>query len=85
MNVVVRCNPASLSPTWGFSGANGSSPLRMKHSTQNVFIPYTISTTFLSQSGRNETWRITGSILAANYQNAQVGNYSDVLTATVTP
>jgi hypothetical protein len=85
MNIVVRCVPASLSPTWGFSGANGSAPLRLKHATQNVFIPYTISTTFVSSSGANETWRITGTLLGANYVNARVGAYSDILTATVTP
>lgn len=85
MNVGVRCLPASLSPTWGFSGANGSAPLRMKHATQNAYIPYTITATFVSGSGANETWRITGTLLGANYVNARVGAYSDILTATVTP
>lgn len=85
MNVVVRCTPAAVSPTWAFSGANGSAPLQMKHVTLNFFIPYTISATFLSSMGANETWRLTGTVLGANYQNARVGAYSDILTATVTP
>jgi hypothetical protein len=85
MNVRVRCTPASLSPTWGFSGANGSAPLRMKHATQSAYIPYTITATFVSGSGANENWRITGTLLGANYVNARVGAYSDILTATVTP
>jgi hypothetical protein len=85
MDIQVRCNPGSLSPTWGFSGANGSAPLRMKHATQNAFIPYTVATTNLGGGGNTKTWRITGRVLAANYQNALVGAYSDVLRATVLP
>ena len=85
MDIQVRCLPAGGSPTWGFSGANGSAPLRMKHSTQNAFIPYTVATTNLGGGGTTKTWRITGTVLAANYQNARVGSYSDILTATVLP
>lgn len=84
MDVVVRCIPASITPTWAFSGANGSAPLRMRHATQNAFIPYTIDATRLG-GGANEQWRITGTVLGANYANATVGSYSDILTATVTP
>lgn len=84
MDIQVRCTPAALSPTWGFSGTNGSAPLRMKHASQNAFIPYTVATTNLG-GGTTKTWRITGTVLAANYQNARVGSYSDILTATVTP
>ncbi len=77
--------PPASSPTWGFSGANGSAPLRMKHATQNAYIPYTITATFVSGSAPTKTWRITGTLLGANYVNARVGAYSDILTATVTP
>ena len=84
MDVNVKCVPAILSPTWSFSGANGSAPLQMKHSAQNVYIPYTITTTFIG-GNVNETWRISGTILGVNYQNAWVGSYTDILTATVTP
>ena len=85
MDIQVRCIPASTSPSWGFSGANGSAPLRMKHATQNAFIPYTVATTNLGGSGNTKTWRITATVLAVNYQNAFVGSYSDVLQATVLP
>jgi len=56
----------------------------MKHSTQNAYIPYTVATTNLG-GGATRTWRITGTVLAANYQNARVGTYSDILTATILP
>lgn len=85
MDVRVRCVPGSLSPTFAFSGANGSAPLRMKHTTQNVFIAYTATAALISGSGVNETWRITGTVLGVNYQNARVGNYTDILSATITP
>lgn len=85
MDIRVRCTPAAVSPTWGFSGANGSAPLRMKHASQNVYIPYTVAPTLLSSSGAREDWRITGTVLGANYQNARVGSYSDILSATVLP
>jgi len=84
MDIQVRCIPASITTTWGFSGANGSAPLRMKHASQNAYIPYTIATTSLG-GGSTRTWRITGTVLAANYQNALVGSYSDILSATVLP
>ena len=84
MDIQVRCIPASTSTTWGFSGANGSAPLRMKHASQNAYIPYTIATTSLG-GGSTRTWRITGTVFAANYQNALVGSYSDILSATVLP
>jgi spore coat protein U-like protein len=84
-DVKVKCTPAALSPTWQFSGQYGSAPLRMKHSTQNAFIPYSVTPTFINNTGVNENWRITATVLGTDYQNAFVGNYSDVLTATVTP
>lgn len=85
MDVDVRCVPGSLSPTFTFSGANGNAPLRMKHATQSAYIPYTVSPTRISGQGANETWRVTGTVLGANYENAPVGNYTDILSATITP
>jgi hypothetical protein len=85
ININVKCVPAGVSPTWNFSGANGSAPLQMKHLSLTAFIPYSIAATFVSNSGANEVWRVTGTILGANYQNAPIGSYSDILTATVLP
>ena len=81
----VRCVPAGFTPTWGFAGANGSSPYRMKHTVQNTFIPYSISIAFLGSSGSNQNWRLTAVVLGTDYANALVGSYSDLLTATVLP
>jgi spore coat protein U-like protein len=80
----VRCT-ASGSPTWQVSGANGSAPLRMKHTTQNFFIPYTIQALFVSPGGGNQRWTIIATILGQDYQNARVGSYQDVLTVTIVP
>jgi spore coat protein U-like protein len=80
----VNCT-AGGSPTWGFTGSNGSSPLRMKHTTQSVFIPYSISATYVSGAANNQLFTITATVLGPNYQNAQVGSYSDLLTLTITP
>ena len=85
-DVKVKCNPASgLTPTWQFSGQNGNSPLKMKHASQNVFIPYSVSVSFQGSSGVNQNWRITATVLGTDYQNALVGSYSDLLHATITP
>lgn len=84
MDIQVRCIPASVAVTWGLSGANGSTPLRMKHGSQDAYIPYAVSTISLD-SGSTRTWRMTGTVLAANYQNAPVGSYSDILRATILP
>jgi len=83
-DATVRCT-ASGSPTWQFSGANGSAPLRMKHATQNAFIPYTMAALFISTGGGNQRWRLIATVLGQDYQNALVGSYSDVLTVTITP
>lgn len=84
-NVILLCTPASVSPSWTFSGANGSAPLRMKHATTANYIPYTVAPSFLGNFGAVEQWRLTGTVLGANYQNARVGAYSDILTATIFP
>jgi hypothetical protein len=81
----VKCTPSGLTPTWSFTGANGNAPLRMKHTTQNAFIPYSVAASFLSNTGSNQNWRVTATVLGTNYQNALVGSYSDLLTATILP
>jgi hypothetical protein len=80
----VRCT-ASGSPTWQFSGAHGSAPLRMKHATQNFFIPYTMQSLFVSPGGGNQRWTLIATVLGQDYQNALVGSYQDVVTATIVP
>jgi hypothetical protein len=52
------------------SGINGNAPLRMKHATQNAFIPYTVAAAFVSQGGGNQRWAVTATVLGQDYQNA---------------
>ena len=83
-SVTVRCT-SSGSPTWQFSGANGNAPLRMKHSTLNAYIPYTVAATFVSPGAGNQRWTLTATALGQDYQDAVVGSYSDLLTVTIIP
>jgi len=85
MDVQIKCTNATNVPTWSFSGANGDTPLRMKHATQNAYIPYTVAANLVGGSGSTKTWRVTGTVLGANYQDGLVGSYSDILSATVLP
>ena len=83
-SVTVRCT-SNGSPTWQFSGANGNAPLRMKHSTLNAFIPYTVAATFVAQGGGNQRWTLTATVFGQDYQDALVGSYSDLLAVTIIP
>jgi hypothetical protein len=85
MDVQIKCTNATNVPTWSFSGANGDTPLRMKHATQNAYIPYTVAANNVGGGGSTRTWRVTGTVLGANYQDGLLGTYSDILTATVLP
>ena len=84
-DVRVLCIPLAFTPSWQFTGTNGNAPLRMKHATQNAFIPYTASVAFTGNVGLSQNWRITATVLGQDYQNAFGGTYSDLLTATITP
>ena len=84
-DVRVLCIPLAFTPSWQFTGTNGNAPLRMKHATQNAFIPYTVSVAFTGNVALSQNWRITATVLGQDYQNAFGGTYSDLLTATITP
>lgn len=86
-NIQMRCVPGNLVAQWTFSSQHpgGGNPLRMKHSSASVFIPYSVSAQDLTGSGANRTWRITATVLGQDYEDALVGTYSDVLRATISP
>jgi hypothetical protein len=44
-----------------------------------------MAASFQGSTGSNQNWRLTATVLGQDYQNAYVGSYSDILTATVTP
>jgi hypothetical protein len=85
--VTIKCVSASGSPTptWTFTGLYGSAPLRMKHVTQASYIPYTVTPTRISSQGANQDWRLTASVLGADYVNAYAGAYSDTVIVGITP
>ena len=85
IDLKIKCNPAGTTPTWQFTGTHGNAPLRLKHLTQNAFIPYSVAPSFLGSTGANQNWRVTATILGTDYQNALVGSYSDTLTCSITP
>lgn len=61
---------------------------RMKHATNDEYIPYTFSYTSAGTgSGRTTTvtMNIASSVNEADYQNASAGSYSDTVTLTITP
>lgn len=83
-DISVICVPLATTPAWQFTGVNGNSPLRMKHVTQNSFIPYSVGVT-RTGTGVVQSWRLTATVLGPNYENAFAGSFSDVLTATIAP
>jgi hypothetical protein len=83
--VRMSCSPPPTVPTWSFTGLHGAAPLRLKHGALAEFIPYTAAATNLGGPPSNRRWRITATILGADYENASVGSYSDTLTASILP
>jgi len=81
----VSCATLNVTPMWQFEGANGSAPLRMRHASRPEFIPYTAAASFLGNAGITQSWRVTMTVLGANYENASTGTYADQLTITILP
>ncbi len=61
---------------------------RMKHATEDEYIPYSFSYTATgSGNGRGNpiTMNISSTVLGGDYLNASAGSYSDTVTLTITP
>ena len=75
----------SATATFTIAGQNDTGPgaYRLKHITQfpSEYMSYSVST--VNAPGAKIT--LNGLLVAANYQNAWAGNYSDSLTLTVLP
>lgn len=73
------------------SGLYGASPstLRMRHAiVTSEFLPYSLALSPSSGSvpkKTTQTLTISGTVLAADYQNAYVGNYADSVILTINP
>jgi spore coat protein U-like protein len=76
-------------PIWRLTSDNGLHPSgstkRMKHQTQNAFIPYTL--TFFPTAGDKNNTQVTGTglILNSDYVDADAGSYSDSVRLTIMP
>jgi len=84
VTVNFKCT-GSANATFIIVGLNDSGPgaYRLKHNTQipAQYMSYSVSTAIVP--GTKIT--LNGQIVASNYQNAYVGNYSDSLTITILP
>ena len=87
VTITIRC---SGNHTWFMTSDNGlnynGATKRMRHQTVlTEYLPYTV--TFSPTTGNKFVTTITGSgtILNSSYINAYVGNYSDIVTITITP
>ena len=83
-DIRVQCT-GNASLAWSFRGANGNSPLQMKHGSLSAFIPYTVAASFQQGPVGNQQWLLTATVLGTAYVNAPAGTYTDQLTATVLP
>jgi spore coat protein U-like protein len=79
------------------AGQNAAaSASRMKHATNTIFLPYSISyagaawnpgasLSFPLPSSTDYTFALDGKVLSADIMNAELGAYSDVVLMTITP
>jgi len=82
VTVNYKCT-GNANATFTITGANDSGPgaYRLKHLTQTEYMAYSISS--VNVPGTKIT--LNGQIVATDYQNAYVGDYSDTLTMTIFP
>ena len=82
VTVNYKCT-GSANATFTITGLNDSGPsaYRLKHITQTQYMAYSVSTVITP--GTKIT--LNGQIVATDYQNAYVGDYSDTLTITIFP
>jgi hypothetical protein len=81
----LKCTPAGFTPTWTFNSANGGALPRMKHAAQGAFIAYSVSVAFINNTGANQNWRVTATVLGQDYIDAPAGSYADTLSASILP
>jgi spore coat protein U-like protein len=90
-NVTFRCTTGTTSGITGDNGLNflGASR-RVKNGAAN-YMNYALTLTNAAQlgsgfgAGQDKTLQVDASIIAADYQNATAGAYTDTVTLTITP
>lgn len=90
-NVTFRCTTGTTSAITGDNGLNFSGgSRRVKNGVAN-FMNYSFTLTNAAQvgtghgAGQDKTVAVNASIIAADYQNATAGAYTDTVTLTITP
>lgn len=92
--VIFVCNGSAPNATFFISEdyglyKTGPGANRMRHATVlTEFLPYSLTlnpTSATVPKGVNQTLTVSGTVTAANYQNALMGNFADTVIITLTP
>jgi spore coat protein U-like protein len=90
-NVTFRCTTGTTSGITGDNGLNFSAGTRRVKNGVANFMNYALTLTNAAQlgsgfgAGQDKTVLVDASIIAADYQNATAGAYTDTVTLTITP
>lgn len=82
------CRGKDQDVSYLISSNDGLHGARLKHTTLNEYLPYTLSLSPTSGTTKKNTTlplTITGEIFEADYLNAFAGSYSDTVVLTITP
>ena len=91
VGVAFRCTSGTTSAITNDDGLNSTGPGAPRVKLGASFMPYTLSLTNAAQvgsgfgAGQDKTVTVNASIIAADYQNASAGAYSDTVTLTIAP
>lgn len=90
-NVTYRCTTGTTATTTANNGANFSGSRRVRLGVTTNYMPYSLSLSGCNQVGIGHggsgdlTCAVSGTILAADHQNAAAGTYADTVQLTITP
>ncbi len=82
------CRGKDQDVSYLISNNDGLYGSRLKHTTLNEYLPYTLSLSPTSGTTKKNTTlplTISGEISGADYLNAFIGSYSDTVVLTITP
>ena len=95
VNIDYRCTGGGAAPTvvWGVGSNDGlyktaANAPRMRHAVNPAaFLNYSLNTPMSGTSPKNvnQTLTVTGTVAAADFQNAPAGSYSDTVVLTIAP
>ena len=91
VGVAFRCTTGTTSTITKDDGLNSTGPGAPRVKLGTNFMPYTMTLTNAAQvgsgfgAGQDKTVTVNASIVAADYQNAPAGAYTDTVTLTIAP